>query len=342
MKRILLIALVATALVGCKDSYVVKGTIEGYAGEVKLMANKSTESFGSAVTEDGSFEIKVKADAPLFANLVVGDKSKMVFVEPGIVDVTGSVNEWSNVSVSGTPANDHHATYQTEKKALMEAYMFAATDEERAVAEKNYDEHTALSYEANKDNIFGLYLLATQVYYEMTPEEILEAVAALPKGLQKSHTAITLSEHAEGMKRVAVGQKFIDLELPDVDGNIVKLSDVLAENKYVLLDFWASWCGPCMREVPYLVEDYAKYHKMGFEIYGVSLDKNKEAWVNAIKTKELVWMNVSELKMWQDPSAKEYAVRSIPSNFLIASDGTIVARNLRGEELGAKLAELLK
>ena len=139
-----------------------------------------------------------------------------------------------------------------------------------------------------------------------------------------------------------MGQKYIDLALPDAEGNIVRLSDVLAENKYILLDFWASWCGPCMREVPFLVEDYAKYHKDGFEIYGVSLDKAREPWLKAIESKGLVWVNVSELKMWQDPSAKEYAVRSIPSNFLIASDGTIVARNLRGEELGAKLAELLQ
>ncbi len=340
MKRILLLALAAAALVGCKDSYVVKGTIDGYAGEVKLMANKSTECFGSAVTEDGSFEIKVDAEAPLFANLVVGDKSKMLFVESGVVEVSGSLEEWGSVVVGGTVSNDRNATYQAEKKALMEAYIAAATDEERAVAESNYDGHTVAAYEANKDNMFGLYLLATQVYYEMTPEEILEAVAALPKELRKSHTALTLSEHAEGMKRVGVGQKFIDLAVPDADGKIVKLSDVLAENKYVLLDFWASWCGPCMREVPFLVADYAKYHGEGFEIYGVSLDKSREAWLNAIKTKELVWVNVSDLKMWQDPSAKEYAVRSIPSNFLIASDGTIVARNLRGEELGAKLAEL--
>ena len=342
MKQLLLILATAAMLVGCGSDYVVKGNIEGYSGEVKLMANKSDECFGSTTTTDGSFEIKIDAKAPMFANLVVGDKAKTLFIEEGTVVVNGSLKDWSGVSVSGTTANDNMATYQAEKANLMSAYMLAETDEAKADAERAYDLHTVESYEANKDNILGLYLLATQVYYEMTPDEILEAVDALPKGLQKSHTALTLRDHAEGMKRVDVGQKYIDLALPDAEGNIVRLSDVLAENKYVLLDFWASWCGPCMREVPFLVEDYAKYHKEGFEIYGVSLDTAREPWLKAIESKGLVWVNVSELKMWQDPSAKEYAVRSIPSNFLIASDGTIVARNLRGEELGAKLAELLQ
>jgi thiol-disulfide isomerase/thioredoxin len=341
MKRLMMIAALALSLVGCAKEYVVRGTIEGYAGEVKLMANKSTECFASTTTEDGSFEMKVDVKAPLFANLVVGDKQRMVFVEEGTVTAQGTLENWDAVTVGGTKSNDNFAAYRGEKKALLEAYYAATDDESRAVAEQNYDNHTAATYEANKDNLFGLYLLATEVYYGMTPDEILEAVKALPKALQKSHTAITLREVAEAMKRVDVGQQYIELELPDKDGNMIKLGDVLAQNKYVLLDFWASWCGPCMREVPFLLEDYAKYHDKGFEIYGVSLDRSREPWVATMESKGLVWPNVSELKEWKDPSAKKYAVRSIPSNFLIASDGTIVARNLRGEELGAKLAELL-
>lgn len=343
MKRVLFTLATALLMISCGSDYIVRGTIEGYSGEVKLMANKSSECFGSATTaEDGSFEIEADVNAPTFANLVVGNQLLVLFVEEGEVVVTGSLENWGGVTVAGTKSNDANIAFRTEQAAILEAYMTAQSEEERNAAEQAYDAHTINAYEANKDNLFGLSLLAAQVYYTMTPEEILEAVDALPKGLQKSHTAITLREHAEGMQRVDVGKQFIDLSLPDAEGNVVKLSDVLSKNKYVLLDFWASWCGPCMGEVPYLVEDYAKYHKKGFEIYGVSLDRAREPWLNAIENKKLVWINVSELKFWEDESAKKYAVRSIPSNFLIAPDGTIVARNLRGEELGAKLAELLQ
>ncbi len=139
------------------------------------------------------------------------------------------------------------------------------------------------------------------------------------------------------------GEKFKEIEgLASPDGQEIKLSTVVAENKYTLLDFWASWCGPCMAELPYLKAAYEEYHPKGFEIYGVSYDDDGAAWRSTITGQGMNWVHVSALKGWECPTQKLYGVNSIPRNYLINSKGVIVAENLRGEALAAKLAELLK
>lgn len=139
------------------------------------------------------------------------------------------------------------------------------------------------------------------------------------------------------------GEKYKEISgLTSPGGKEIKLSEVVKENKYTLLDFWASWCPPCMREVPYLTADYAEYKDKGFEIYAVSYDDDSMAWQGAIKKNGMGWIHVSALKGWECPTQALYGVRSIPRNFLIDSEGNIVAENLRGEALGEKLAELLK
>src|SRR5690606_31430035 len=119
----------------------------------------------------------------------------------------------------------------------------------------------------------------------------------------------------------------------------VKLSD--HKGKYLLVDFWASWCGPCRRENPNLVKAWQKYKDKGFDVFGVSLDRKKENWVKAIKDDQLTWTQVSDLKFWNSEAAKLYGVRAIPSNVLLSPDGTIIAKNLTGEALHSKLEQLL-
>ena len=137
-----------------------------------------------------------------------------------------------------------------------------------------------------------------------------------------------------------VGQRFIDLEEPDMDGRMHRLSDYCGRGNYVLVDFWASWCGPCMAEMPNVKANYEKYHAKGFQIVGLSFDQKAEAWKKAVRDKGLYWIHLSDLQGWQSEAAEVYNINSIPSSLLIDPEGTVIARDLRGSKLGDKLKEI--
>ncbi len=140
----------------------------------------------------------------------------------------------------------------------------------------------------------------------------------------------------------AVGQKYTDLAMPDTKGKTMRLSQYIGKNKYTLVDFWASWCGPCRAEMPNVVKAYNTYHEKGFDVIGVSFDNNKAAWTKAIAQLKMPWHHMSDLKGWGSAAAAAYNVKGIPANVLIDRQGTIVAKDLREEALQEKLAELLK
>ncbi|MGE0089299.1 MAG: redoxin domain-containing protein [Bacteroidales bacterium] len=210
----------------------------------------------------------------------------------------------------------------------------------------------------NKNSLAGLMALYQQIgmrQYVLDPKADIayfEMVdSALSRSLPKSdavkalHAQVLeikrqLNSEFEINSRVGIGVVAPEIALPNQDGDTIVLSSL--KGKIVLVDFWASWCKPCRIENPILVKNYAKYHEKGFEIFQVSLDKSRSAWKSAIIIDSLNWTHVSDLQFWNSAPAKVYYVQSIPANFLLDKNGRIIAKNLRGDALEAKLSELFK
>ncbi len=176
-------------------------------------------------------------------------------------------------------------------------------------------------------------------YTDAQKNELMDLFAAKSPEMP-NYKKIVAQKKAE--ESTGIGAQYTDIVMQDPNGKTVKVSDYVSKNKYTLIDFWASWCGPCLHEMPNVVKAYTNFHDKGLEIVGVSLDNKKDAWVNAIKKQNMPWPQMSDLKGWECAGAAAYNVRAIPSNVLVSQDGKIVAKDLREEALQEKLAELLK
>lgn len=360
MKKLIAIVVMAAAITSCNTyKCEIVGAIDNLneGGYVYL-----TDAWGARAVVDSAklemgntFHFKNVKHDPTFAQLILksGAPISYLFVENGKVRIAGDYKE-GKVTASGTPANDAFESMMNLSQQYMADYREAAGNGDKAKMaeiETAFDTMQAECWDNNKENVFGLFMLR-QLSYSEPAVKTIERVNALPEELKSLPMAVRLKESAERKFKTepqAEGSDYvphyIDIEQPNVNGENVSLKSVVENknNRYVLLDFWASWCGPCMGEMPVLKEAYKLYHKKGFEIYGVSFDAKHEAWKGAIEKQEMKWVNVSSLERFDNPAAKEYAVESIPTNFLIdCSNGVIVAKNLRGEAVLEKLAELLK
>ena len=202
--------------------------------------------------------------------------------------------------------------------------------------------------EENHDNIIPVAFMPAIFSYldEEDLQEELKPEYAYTKHPYTQKYVDLLEKQKESEKAEAeeaqkiIGTKFIDLEEPDVNGVNHKLSEYVGTGKWVLVDFWASWCGPCRREMPNVVEAYKKYSPKGFDIVGLSFDNDKDAWVKAIDELDMPWHHLSDLQGWKSVASDVYGIHAIPASLLVDPEGTIVARDLRGSALGAKLAEI--
>ncbi len=341
MKKLIVMAAAALMAVGCvNNGYVITGQMEGFEDQTVYLMNSQRENIDSTQMVAGSFKFEGEVEQPTQLYLATDHPFAIVYVEKGEIAVAGSIEEPQTITVTGTPANNARAEYTEWESAFMESYR-AATPEEQTAMEEEYYATIREKVAENAANLFGVKLYLSELVYTDAAADMLAQVEKFSPEMQQTEDVTKLKELAEAKAKVEVGKPYTEVVQPNMDGEAVALSSVVGEGKYVLLDFWASWCGPCMREVPYLLETYAEYHDKGFEIYGVSFDRDAEAWKKAVESKGMNWIHVSEVNYFDNQAAKDYAVRSIPSNFLIGPDGTIVAVNLRGEEVKAKIAELL-
>lgn len=350
MKRILIFAASALLLASCgsKNQYVIEGKVEG-ANPMVYLFDQEDNILDSAAVKEGAFRLKGTTEEPRIAVLRDGRDENVTFaamllLEPGTIAVNDDPANPLRKRITGTPANDASTAYSdAANKLIMEFRDNSTTEERMAAIEKEYEELAHLAVEQNRNNLFGALLLADQMSYELSGKELLEEIGKFSPEIQQNKVLVNLRAHAEAKLKTDEGQPYIDVVDKDADGKEVSLKEVVENpaNKYVLLDFWASWCGPCMGEVPHLKKTYDEFHKKGFEIFGVSFDNNRDKWLGAVKENQMNWIQVSGLNGFDNQHAKDYAVQAIPANFLIDHEGKIVAKNLRGEELYNKIAELL-
>ena len=357
--------LAATLLAACNsgnNGYTITGTVEG-ANDGDMVYLQGVEGrqlvkLDSAVIKNGTFTFTGKQDTAVnryltYKNNEDNGMAMDFFLENGKIAIQLTKD---SDAATGTPNNDAYQEIRTQLNSLMKQMetLYSAlsdttlTDEQREAKGKEIEGLQEKMIGVAKDGIaknitnpVGIHLLK-QNYYYMDVNELDPLMPQIPAMYDQDERIVQIKANVKQMKATAVGQKFTDFEMQTPEGEKVKLSDYVGKGKVVLVDFWASWCGPCRREMPNLVDLYAKYKNKNFEIVGVSLDQSGEAWENAIKQLNISWPQMSDLKYWDCEGAKLYAVSSIPHTVLIDKDGTILARGLAGEALQEKLAEVIK
>ncbi len=349
MKKITMIlaaAAFAAAVVACSSgaSYTIKANVEDLDGTVYLF-DENREVVDSTVASNGAFTFKGDYTVPAMYRISDvkegrGEFSVSVYIEPGTIYVARAEGEgWD---VTGTPSNDANMAFSAEMRSFMDRAR-AASDEESEALNAEYEAMMQKYFDENRDNYFGANILAQQFSYEYSGQELLDAVNSFPEDVQQGKILVRKRETAEQRIKTDPGNSYIEVSQKDPEGNEILLSSVVENpaNKYILVDFWASWCNPCMGEVPYLKAAYDMFHSKGFEIYGISFDTDHNKWVRCIEDRGLNWIHVSDVNRFDNQACRDYAIEAIPSNVLLDGNGTVIAKQLFGDDLYAKLAELL-
>jgi len=364
MKKLFYLSVISVIMAACSSDpqYVINGKIDGADSVMFILQKREAGkivSFDSAVAYKGSF--KMKGGPVRYPDMVLlsAKDTRMrtqFYLENSEITVTGKLDSLYGANVTGSKTQDEYNGFVKSLDSVNEKVMTVYN--EYQLAEQSGDtaksaqlvkqieagqaEMTQLQKDFVKNNpaSFTTPQILSGLTYEMEGTEIESYINAMDTAVANTEIIKDLKVRVEKMKKVAIGQKAPDFTLNDPEGNPVSLYSKVGA-KLLLVDFWAAWCGPCRQENPNVVNVYKEFNKKGFDVFGVSLDRTKDAWVKAIADDKLTWTHVSDLQYWNSEAAGIYAVSAIPANFLLDENGVIIGRNLREEALYNKVKEIL-
>lgn len=345
-----------------KEGFTIKGNMKGLDdGTTYLMKYNKDGKFTKIDTseiKDGNFQFKGQLKQPgiLYINFN-GKPAIEIYAENSEITIKGKRDSLDKVTVSGSRVHEQYDYFKEQIKALEEQQQELYPLFSEAKENNNKEELSRLDslYDAIEDDKIriikqyiadnpktpvSLYAIRKHLVYYLDGKELENQLSELDTTLHKFDTYKELAERVDILSKCAIGKKAPNFTLEDTTGKPVSLNDF--RGNYLLLDFWASWCGPCRRENPNVVKMYKKFNDKGFEVLGVSLDSKRDKWLKAIEEDNLTWTHVSELKGWDSKAGKLYGVMSIPHTVLINKEGVIVAKNLKGKALEEKLKELME
>ena len=362
--RLLTFIIAIIALVSCnKPTFNVNVELQNAEGKMiylKKMLDKEFVLIDSTVMHDSivNFVVEKGSIADYYSISIEGVKYPInFFSENNDMSIAGDVKDNKNFSVAGSNAQELIKEYNNENKKFYNQLRelgqqfrevsqtgnqteLERIENEYNQVEKNQNNYISLFLTKNSNNFIAPYILYNNRYnYELN--ELEDYVNNFNIKVESEFSKL-LNDYIAILQRVDIGQTFIDFTQETPEGYLMSISELAGKSKLLLIDFWASWCGPCRAENPNVVEVYNEYHEKGFDIIGVSLDMEKDKWIEAIEKDGLIWHNISDLKYWNNEGAKLYGISSIPSNVLIDKNGIIIAKNLRGEDLRNKVEEILK